>query len=322
MAVVAVAAGGFAGCGSTGQATMKPGESMNAAAAKAGRDGIVFMDPGTYPAQTVNTGNSGDCVTNSGHTQDCRVFIAKPGVRIGNLRIEGAGTVVMAGHRGDLRIDGAYSLSGARESVIANAVIDPADGDPGVYLDHVTNFAVVGSEITGVRDNDGLDLYGGGPGVNGALVKNNDIHGVRLSANSCQHTDGVQSAQTSGQPNRNIQIVGNHIWDIDQNADIQLDSTPSGRATGVTVEGNDLGTVNYTPTTCVPTPYPRSITLSGYQVAVRDNSAAQPFFVYPGSGSITGNRAPRPQFSGGASCSTYAFGGNVWSANPYGTSCP
>lgn len=322
MAVIAVAAGVFAGCGSTGQATMKPGESMNAAAARAGKDGIVFMDPGVYSAQTVNTGSTGDCVTNSGHTADCRVFIAKPGVRIGNLRIEGAGTVVMAGTRGDLRIDGAYSLNGARESMIANAVIDPADGDPGVYLDHVTNFAVVGSEITGVRDNDGIDLYGGGPGVNGALVKNNYIHGVRLSAGSCQHTDGVQSAQTSGQPNRDIRIVGNHIWDIDQNADIQLDSTPSGRATGVTVEGNDLGAVNYTPTSCVPTPYPRSITLSGYDVRVNDNSAAQPFFVYPGSGSITGNRAPRPQFSGGASCSTYAFSGNVWSANPYGTSCP
>lgn len=314
----------IAGCGSTGAVTMTPAESMNHAAQRAGRDGLIVMGDGTYPAQTVNTGSSGDCYTRRADlkTADCRTFLVPQGgrVRVGNLRIEGAGTAIVA-RRGDLRIDGAYSLNGAAESMIRGAIITPGPGDPGVYLDHVTRFALIDSEVTGVLDNDAVDLYGGGPGVNGALIENNDIHGVRISPDSCQHTDGVQSAQTSGQPNRDIRIVGNHIWDVDQNAAIQLDSTPSGRATGVVVEGNDLGTVNYTPTSCVPTPYPRSITLSGYEVAVRDNTAAQPFFVYPGSGSITANRAPAPQFSGGASCSTYAFRRNVWSANPYGTSC-
>lgn len=41
-----------------------------------------------------------------------------------------------------------------------------------------------------------------------------------------------------------------------------------------------------------------------------------------GSGTVTANRAPAPQFSGGADCSTYAFSGNVWGPNQYGTSCP
>lgn len=320
-AIAALAALALAGCGSTGSVTMSPEESMNSAAARAGRDGIITMSPGAYPAQTVNTGTTGDCVTSSGHTADCRVFIAKPGVRIGSLRMEGAGTVVMAGTRGDLRIDGAYSLSGAKESMIAGAVIDPADGDPGVYLDHTTNFAVVGSEITGVTDNDGVDVYGGPTGARGTLLRDNWIHGVRISPSSCQHTDGIQVAGTTGPGNTGTEIRNNTIEDIDQNADVQLDSNPSQRGTNEIVEGNTLGKVNYTPTSCVPTPYPRSITLSGNNLTVNDNDALQPFFVYPGSGSVTNNRAPQPQMSG-ASCATYAFRGNVWSPNPYGTNCP
>ena len=205
--------------------------------------------------------------------------------------------------------------------MIANAVIDPADGDPGVYLDHVQSFAVVGSEITGVRDNDAVDVYGGPTGSRDVLIRSNDIHGVRISPGSCQHTDGVQVAGTSGPGNTGTWIDRNHIYDIDQNADIQLDSNPSQRGTNERITDNELGTVNYTPTSCVPTPYPRSVTLAGNNLTVSGNTALQPFFVYPGSGSITANHAPEPQFSGGASCSTYAFSGNVWSANPYGTSC-
>lgn len=51
----------LAGCGSSGVVTAGPGESLNAAAKKAGRDGIVKLEAGTYPAQTINTGSTGDC---------------------------------------------------------------------------------------------------------------------------------------------------------------------------------------------------------------------------------------------------------------------
>lgn len=309
MAVIAVAAGVFAGCGSTGQATMKPGESMNAAAARAGKDGIVFMDPGTYPAQTVNTGSTGDCVTNSGHTQDCRVFIAKPGVRIGNLRIEGAGTVVMAGHRGDLRIDGAYSLSGARESVIANAVIDPADGDPGVYLDHVQDFALVGSEVTGVLDADGVDVYGGPTGSRDVVIRDNDIHGMRITSSSCAHVDGIQSAGTSGPGNSRITIDRNHVWDVDQNAAYQADSAKGQVSDGDVVTDNVFGPVNNTPTSCVPTPYPRAMNVSGTNLTVRGNKfVGNRAFVYPGTGVVEGNSGPGTS----GACSAYRWTANNW----------
>lgn len=315
----------IAGCGSTGTVTMTPAETMSHAAQRAGRDGLILMGDGTYPAQTVDTGTTGDCYARRDDlgTSDCRTFLVPQGsqVRIGNLRIEGAGTAIVA-RRGDLRIDGAYSLNGASDSTIRGATITPAPGDPGVYLDHVTRFALIDSEVTGVRDNDGVDVYGGTTGSRDVLIENNDIHGVRISPDSCQHTDGIQVAGTSGPGNTGTVIRNNRIYDIDQNADVQLDSNPPQRGTDETVEGNQLGTVNYTPTSCVPTPYPRSITLAGNRLTVRDNDAAQPFFVYPGSGTVTANRAPAPQFSGGASCSTYAFSGNVWSANPYGTSCP
>lgn len=301
---------------------MTPSESMNSAAGRAGRDGVIVMNPGIYPAQTVRTGSTGDCVSaTEGKTADCRVFLAKPGVRIGNLRIEGAGTAIVADKPSDLQIAGAYSLSGASESLIRSATIDPPDGAPGLYLDHTTRFALLHSEVKGVLDNDGVDIYGGATGAHDNRIVGNDIHDVKLTATSCQHTDGIQSAQTTGQPNTATLIAHNHIYDIDQNADIQLDSTLSGRATDERVIDNTLGQVNYRPTSCVPTPYPRSITLSGNHLEVSGNSAAQPFFIYPGSGTIAHNDAPAPQFSGGAGCQTYAMTANVWTSNPYGDYC-
>jgi len=302
----------------------QPCKTMTGTAAKKSKANVtISMKPGTYAGQTVNTGSSGDCTANLGNpsaTTNCRRFVAQPGVRIGNLQVSGSGTWVTAANRGDLLIDGAYSFGGTQD-VIENAIIDPGDGDPGVYLDHVTDFTLTGSEVKGVTDNDGVDVYGGATGSLNTRILNNEIHDVNISPASCQHTDGVQVAGTSGPGNTGTQIRNNHIYDIDQNADIQLDSATSQRGTNEIVEGNNLGTVNYVTTSCVPTPYPRAITLSGINLSVRNNTAVQPFFVYPGSGSVTGNRAPQPQMSG-ASCSTYAFSGNVWSANPYGTSCP
>jgi len=302
----------------------QPCKTMNGTAAKKAKAGVtISMKPGTYAAQTVNTGSGGDCTTHLGDpsaTTNCRRFVAQPGVHIGNLQVSGSGTWITAAKRGDLLIDGAYSFGGTQD-VIENAIVDPGDGDPGVYLDHVTDFTLTGSEVKGVTDNDGVDVYGGATGSLNTRIIGNEIHDVNITPSSCQHTDGVQVAGTSGPGNTGTQIRNNNIYDIDQNADIQLDSATSQRGTNEVVEGNTLGTVNYVTTSCVPTPYPRSITLSGISLSVRNNTAVQPFFVYPGSGSVTGNRAPAPQFSG-ASCSTYAFSANVWSANPYGTSCP
>ena len=237
------------------------------------------------------------------------MFIAKPGVRIGNLRMEGAGTVVMAGHRGDLHIDGAYSLSGARESMIANAVIDPADGDPGVYLDHVQNFAVVGSEITGVRDNDGVDIYGGATGSRDVVIRDNDIHGVRISPTSCAHTDGIQSAGTSGPGNQRITIDRNHVWDIDQNAAYQADTAKGQVSDGDVVSDNVFGPVNYVPTSCIPSPYPRAMNISGTHLTVRGNRfVGNQAFVYPGTGLVEGNAGPGTS----GACSAYTWRANTW----------
>jgi len=315
-------AGLAAGCGSTGTVTIKPGESLNAAAARAGRDGIVLLPAGSYPGQTVNTGSTGDCFTHRADlkTTDCRTFIAQGDVSIGNLRIEGRGTAIL-GERGKLRIAGLYTLGPSAQNVVKGAVVDPAAGDPGIYLGQASDWAIVDTEVKGVVDNDGVDVYGGNAGSSDVLLDGLYIHGVRITPDSCQHTDGVQVAGTTGPPANRVTIRNSRIEDVDQNADIQLDSSSGGRGTGHVVEGNTLGAVNYVTTSCVPTPYPRSITLAGNQVQVVGNVAAQPFFVYPGSGSVTGNRAPAPQFSGGASCSTYVFSGNVWAANPYGTKC-
>lgn len=311
------------GCGSSGVVTIRQGESLNAAAARAGRDGIVLLPAGSYPSQTVNTGSSGDCFEHYTDlkTADCRTFIAQGDVRIGNLRIEGAGTAILA-KRGELRIAGLYTLSGASQNLVSGAIIDPGDGDPGIYLGQAHEWAILDTEVTGVTDNDGIDVYGGNAGSRDVVIDNAYIHGVRITPNSCQHTDGIQVAGTTGPPADRVTIKNSRIEDVDQNADIQLDSTPERRGTGHVIQGNTLGTVNYVTTSCVPTPYPRSITLSGNEIRVANNAAKQPFFVYPGSGSVAGNNAPAPQFSGGASCSTYAFTNNVWSANPYGTRCP
>ncbi len=301
----------------------QPCKTLTGTAAKGGAKSTISMKPGTYAGQTVNTGSSGDCtdhLSDPAATTNCRRFVAQPGVHIGNLQVSGAGTWITAATRGDLLIDGAYSFGG-KQDVVENAIIDPGDGDPGLYLDHVTDFTMTGSEVKGVVDNDGVDVYGGATGSLNTRLFNNEIHDVNITAASCQHTDGVQVAGTSGPGNTGTQIKFNHIYDIDQNADIQLDSATSQRGTNEVVEGNTLGIVNDTPTSCVPTPYPRAITLSGINLLVKNNTAVLPFFVYPGSGSVVGNQAPKPQMSG-ASCSTYAFSGNVWSANPYGTSCP
>lgn len=307
---VALGALALAGCGSTGTVTIRPGESFNAAAARAGRDGVVLLPAGTYAAQTVNTGSTGDCVTAALTTKDCRVFLAQPGVRIGNLRMEGAGTAFTAGTRGDYTIAGAYSLSGARESMIDNAVIDPPDGEPGVYLDHVTDFQLSRSEVKGVLDNDGVDVYGGPTGSLRTRLLDNDIHGVRLSANSCQHTDGIQSAGTSGPGNTGTVIRGNRIYDVDQNADIQLDTAPSQVGTGETVEGNTLGAVNYVTTPCVPSPTPRSLNISGHGLTVRDNSWTLRAFVYPGTGPVSGNSGVGTS----GACASYTWSSNQWTA--------
>jgi len=315
----------LAGCGSTGVVTIGPGESLNAAAKRAGRDGIVKLEAGTYPAQTVNTGTMGDCYTQraTAQTRDCRTFLVPQGakVRMGNLRIEGSGTALLA-QRGDLTIDGLYTLGPSSENVVRGAVIDPADGDPGIYLGQASRWAIYDSEVKGVTDNDGVDIYGGNAGGSDVLLDGLAVHDVHITPASCQHTDGVQVAGTTGPPQNAVTITNSHVYDVDQNADIQLDSTPEGRGAGHVIAGNTLDTVRYVATSCVPTPYPRSVTLSGNQIRVENNVAAQPFFVYPGSGSVTANRAPAPQFSGGASCSTYLFSANVWSANPYGTRCP
>jgi len=161
---------------------------------------------------------------------------------------------------------------------VSGAVITPGKGDPGVYLDHTTRFQLRNSEVTGVIDNDGVDIYGGPTGNRDALIQDNWIHGIRITPTSCQHTDGVQSAGTSGPGNTGTIIRGNTIEDIDQNSDVQLDSATSQRGTNESVAGNTLGVVHDTPTSCVPTPYPRSITLSGINLTVRDNTAVQPFF--------------------------------------------
>lgn len=311
-AFAAVGAVALAGCGSTGAVTIKPGESLNAAAARAGKDGLVVLAPGDYPAQTVNTGTSGDCtahLTDPGNSTDCRTFLVPSGaaVHIGSLRIEGAGTAFLA-NRGDLTIDGAYSLSGASQSVIRGAIIDPADGDPGVYLDHVSDFALVDSEVKGVTDNDGVDIYGGPTGSKNTLLQDNDIHGVRVTANSCQHTDGVQVAGTSGPGNTGTIIRHNHIWDIDQNADIQLDTAPTQVGTNEVIEGNTLGAVNYVVTSCVPSPNPRSLNVSGNNLRVTGNSWTLKAFVYPGSGRVESNSGAGTS----GNCSGYAWNGNIW----------
>lgn len=314
----------LAGCGSTGVVTIGPGESLNAAAKRAGRDGIVKLQTGTYPAQTINTGTTGDCYTRrlDAQTRDCRTFLVPQGehVRLGNLRVEGAGTAILA-TRGDLEIAGLYTLGPSSENVVRGAIVDPADGDPGIYLGQASRWAVYDTEVKGVTDNDGVDIYGGNAGGSDVLLDGLAVHDVHITPASCQHTDGIQVAGTTGPPQNRVTITNSHVYDVDQNADIQLDSTPEGRGAGHVITGNILDTVRYTPTSCVPTPYPRSVTLSGNQIRVEGNTAAQPFFVYPGSGSVSANHAPAPQFSGGASCSTYAFSANVWSANPYGTRC-
>lgn len=293
------------------------------AAKRAGKDGIVKLEAGTYPAQTINTGTTGDCYTHrlDLKTADCRTIMVPQGVKVhlGNLRIEGAGTALLA-TRGDLTVGGLYTLGPSSENVVRGAIIDPGDGDPGIYLGQASKWAVYDTEVKGVRNADGVDVYAGNAGSADVLLDGVYVHDLSLSPDSCQHVDAVQSAQTTGPPVNRLTIRSSRLEGV-QNADIQLDSSSSGRGTGHLIEGNTLGTVRYTPTSCVPTPYPRSITLSGDQIQVAGNMAAQPFFVYPGSGSVTGNSAPAPQFSGGASCSTYTFSGNVWGANPYGTKC-
>lgn len=310
LAAAALVAGG--GCGSTGAVTLQPGESLNAAAKRAGKDGIVHIPSGTWPAQTVNTGTTGDCATqaaNPSQTRDCRTFLVDPGskVSLGNLRIEGAGTAILA-TRGDLRIAGVYSLNGASESMVSGAIIDPANGDPGVYLDHVTRFQLRNSEVTGVLDNDGVDVYGGPTGSRDTLIQDNWIHGVRISPNSCQHTDGVQVAGTSGPGNTGTIIRGNTIEDVDQNAAIQLDSASGQVGTDESVVDNTLGPVNYTPTSCVPSPNPRSINVSGRNFYMAGNVLRLKAFVYPGTGTVTGNRGVGTS----GACSAYKWSGNTW----------
>lgn len=325
-AVSLVVAGALAGCGTTGSTTLKPGESLNSAAARAGKDGIVHIPAGTWPAQTVNTGTSGDCATRAADpaaTRDCRTFIVDHGakVTIGNLRMEGAGTAILA-TRGDLRINGVYSLSGATESVVSGAIITPGRGDPGVYLDHVTRFQLRDSEVTGVDSNDGVDIYGGPTGSKDVLIQDNLIHNVSIAADSCQHTDGIQSAGTSGPGNTGTVIRGNTITNIAQNGLIQLDTAKGQVGTNETVENNTLGTALYTPTSCVPNPSPRALNVSGNNLTVRGNvsTSGAPFLVYPGTGLVENNTVP---LTSGA-CSNYTWRGNRYTQSPrpgYATNC-
>lgn len=303
-----------AGCGSTGGVTMNPGEAFNSAAQRAGKDGIIHVPSGTYPAQTVNTGTTGDCATRAAdpaNTSNCRTFLVDPGakVKVGSLRIEGAGTAIVA-QRGDLRISGVYTMSGSSENVLSGAIVTPGNGDPGVYIDHATKFQLRNSEVTGVVDNDGVDVYGGPTGNHDVLIQDNYIHGVRVSASSCQHTDGVQVAGTSGPGNYGTIIRGNRIEDIDQNADIQMDTAKGQVGTDERVENNTLGAVNYTPTSCVPSPTPRSLNISGNNLTVAGNKWSLKAFVYPGTGSVTGNSGAGTS----GACSSYRWSGNAWTA--------
>lgn len=101
----------LAGCGSTGVVTAGPGDNLSAAAKRAGRDGIVKLDAGSYPAQAINTGSTGDCYSRriDLKTQDCRTFLVPAGakVRMGEpahrrLRDRALGAARRPGDRGAL----------------------------------------------------------------------------------------------------------------------------------------------------------------------------------------------------------------------------
>lgn len=212
MVVIAGVAGALAGCGSTGSVTMSPGESMNSAAARAGRDGIITMSPGAYPAQTVNTGSTGDCVTNSGHTAAVHVH------------------AVVVGDAGDLGTD--HREVGRVVEVDAGVAVGRVD-------DRVRN------------------------------------HGLLRAAQTVRAVD----PQVTARPGHDEVVAG-----------------------------NSFGAVNYTPTSCVPSPTPRAMNISGRNLTVTGNTWSLRAFVYPGTGTVSGNSGAGTS----GACSGYVWRDNTW----------
>lgn len=301
----------LAGCGSTGVVTASPGESLNAAAKRAGRDGIVKLQAGSYPAQTVNTGTTGDCYAQraTAQTRDCRTFLVPQGakVKMGNLRVEGSGTALLA-QRGDLEIAGLYTLGPSSENVVRGAIVDPAAGDPGIFLGQASRWAVYDSEVKGVVDNDGVDVYAGNAGSNDVLLDGLYVHDLSLSPDSCQHVDAVQSAQTTGPPVNRLTIRNSRLEGV-QNAGYQADTAKGGVGDGIVVEDNTIGPIAYVATSCIPTPYPRAMNVSGTNLTVRGNVfVGNKAFVYPGTGVVENNTGPGTS----GACSGYAWRNNMW----------
>lgn len=340
-------AAALAGCGSSGTGWYvsptgndsgsctkdQPCKTFNGAAAKAGKDPIIHVLPGAYPSQTVNTGSSGDCASRytDGQTANCRTFLATDGnVTIGGLKMDGAGTALLGQPTKDsqgritgsnVKISGAYGY-GFREWVLKGVDVDPANGDPGVYIDHATDFVLSESQVHGVVDNDGIDVYGGATGNLRVRLLQNYVHDVKITASSCQHTDGIQVAGTTGPGNTGTVIRGNTIDDIDQNAAIQLDTATSQVGTGEVIENNVFGAIHATKTSCVPSPSPRALNVSGHQLTVRGNVSNQgaPFLVYPGTGTVSGNTVPLTS----GNCSSYSWSNNVYTQQPkpsWATNC-
>lgn len=329
-----VVAGVLSACGSSGVYYLSPSgadspscgsqsnpcRSMDYAAEKFGKDPVINMLPGTYPSQTIDDSvhTTGDCVDHlyDLKTTNCRTFLAHAGVVIDGITQKGSGVAITSGKRADRIVKGYYQPSGS-QNLISKATIlgegsSSTSNNPPVYIGNATDVAVYDNEIKNQWNADLVDIYGGNQGNRNVKVINNDIHGawINCSVSPKPHVDGVQLAGTTGPGGYGTLVKGNHIYDIDQNADIQVDSGQLG--TNETIEGNTLDALN---PKCGDVP--RAFNVAGNNFTAKNNIVNEQILIYSGNGTISGNQFTKR----GNNCSAgnWTWTNNTWSSSPI---CP